>query len=1194
MTGNVVKGNSGPVAVESTLGWIISGVVGQSKDQTNESLTNTNLVIESEIGESSNDKLSETLEAFFNTESIDIQENKSQADQEEFTDRIIFDGERYEIQLPLVNSTDVPVPSHYQLSLNRLRSLGKRLKKDKELAIAYDNVIKEQLDSGIIEKIDDDSEVIDGKVHYLPHHGVIRKDRTTTKLRIVFDGSARENNDESSFNDLLDKGPNLTPHVFNILAKFRSYSVPLTGDIEKAFHQISVSETDRDLLRFLWYEDVMSDSSRIVQYRFCRLVFGLTSSPAILNSTIQRHLENYKVTEPITANLLSQSLYVDDFTAGSNDVESAFDIYVKSKQIMKEGGFNLRKWNTSSTELRQRIKSYSESEQKTGKTTEIESLVDKEPDDIAETKILGLRWDVENDLFRFDFSGLISYVTTLPATKRSLLRISAKMFDPLGLISPFIVKLKLSFQDICKQGKVEWDEPLEGELLSQWHKFVDEINTLAEIKVPRCYFVQGKKVALKEIHGFSDASEKAYAAVVYVLIYYEDGEIDVQLVASKTRVAPIKKQTIPRLELLGAHLLSKLIVAVRDAGVSEEGTAEYYWTDSYTTLCWIKNSKPWKQYVQHRVSEIRKSTNKENWRFCPGTQNPADIPSRSCSGRELKDSTLWWNGPSFLKGEKEEWPDMPTIHDDKSEEEIVKHIPVVTHALITQVQQQDTVKIQEILDINRFSSRRKLLRVTALVFKFINLLRRKDNQKSLSADDLQLADKVWTRSIQRSSFDDEYQALINQKTRESHRYNQLNLLMDDEGLIRCQGRIEQSTVTQETKHPILMPSRHPYTVFLIKERHESVHHNGIRETLNAIRQTHWIVKGREAVKRITTKCVICRRYDGRPYSSPPMPDLPDIRVSEAPPFSYTGIDFAGPLYVRSESTKESKKAYCCLFTCASTRAVHLELTDRLTVKSFLQAFRRFTSRRGLPIEMLTDNAKTFRSASSEVKQIIRSREVQDYLTNNGVTWKFIVEKAPWWGGFWERLVRSTKRCLKKCIGRSSLNFEELRTLLVEVETTINNRPLTYIYDDKNGITQPLTPSDLIYGRQIGRTPSQRQSEIISTYQSLTRRAKYHYRLLEGVVQRWKKEYLTSLLEVSSKKGTDKSLAIAEGDIVLLKEDTPARAWWKVAKIEQLLKGKDDKVRAATIKVLGGEKTRKTTLLRRPVQHLVPLEVHCAQ
>lgn len=357
-----------------------------------------------------------------------------------------------------------------------------------------------------------------------------------------------------------------------------------------------------------------------------------------------------------------------------------------------------------------------------------------------------------------------------------------------------------------------------------------------------------------------------------------------------------------------------------------------------------------------------------------------------------------------------------------------------------------------------------------------------------------------------------------------------------------------------------------------------------------MRETHWVVKGREAVKRVVTKCVVCLRYDGRPFHAPPMPDLPEIRVSDCPPFSYTGIDFAGPLYIQDEASTGSSKVYCCLFTCASTRAVHLELTQELSVKAFLQAFRRFTSRRGLPVELISDNAKTFRAAEPEVKRIVRSEEVKQYLTNNLVTWRFIAEKAPWWGGFWERLVRSVKRCLKKTIGRSSLTFEELRTLIVEIETTINNRPLTYIYDDTDGVTQPLTPSDLINGRAIGRTPSNRQEDVVSTFQTLTRRAKYHYRLLEGFVKQWRREYLTSLHNVSYKR-TPNSTPISTGDIVLLKDDTAARAWWKVARVEELLKGRDDKVRAARVTLLGGKTTQRPIVLRRPVQQLVPLEVH---
>ena len=222
-----------------------------------------------------------------------------------------------------------------------------------------------------------------------------------------------------------------------------------------------------------------------------------------------------------------------------------------------------------------------------------------------------------------------------------------------------------------------------------------------------------------------------------------------------------------------------------------------------------------------------------------------------------------------------------------------------------------------------------------------------------------------------------------------------------------------------------------------------------RETLNAIRETHWVLKGREAVKRVIRKCTICRRHEGKPFTAPPSPGLPTDRVYEGQPFTYTRIDFAGPLYVNSASPENRSKAYCCLFTCASTRAVHLELTESLTVMSFLQAFRRFVSWRGLPAKLLTDNVKTFKSTSVDVKKISRSNEVKQYLENRQVDWQFIMERAPWWGGFWERLVHSVKWCLKKSVGRSLLTFEELRILVVEIEATLNNRPLTYIYDDES-------------------------------------------------------------------------------------------------------------------------------------------------
>ncbi|XP_074608745.1 uncharacterized protein LOC141863176 [Acropora palmata] len=318
---------------------------------------------------------------------------------------------------------------------------------------------------------------------------------------------------------------------------------------------------------------------------------------------------------------------------------------------------------------------------------------------------------------------------------------------------------------------------------------------------------------------------------------------------------------------------------------------------------------------------------------------------------------------------------------------------------------------------------------------------------------------------------------------------------------------------------------------------------------------------------------------------PKEPPLPSSRVSDDPPFSNTGIDFAGPLY----TSDNGSKIYICLFTCASTRVVHLQLVDSLSVTAFLQAFRRFAARSSLPARLISDNAKTFKSAAKEVKSIGRSTEVQRFLANKGIVWDFIVEKAPVHGGFWERMIQSTKRCLRKSLGRTSMNFESLRTLLIEIEATINNRPLTYIYDDEERVWYPLTPSHLIYGRRIASEPSDRQFEIVSTHKSLTKRAQYHKRLLEQFTNSWKREHLMSLRETSAFFHRPSKEIIQVRDIVLLRNECKPRAFWKLAKVTELVRGRDGAVRSAKILCLTSSK-EKTTELRRPVQHLVPLEL----
>ena len=283
------------------------------------------------------------------------------------------------------------------------------------------------------------------------------------------------------------------------------------------------------------------------------------------------------------------------------------------------------------------------------------------------------------------------------------------------------------------------------------------------------------------------------------------------------------------------------------------------------------------------------------------------------------------------------------------------------------------------------------------------------------------------------------------------------------------------------------------------------------------------------------------------------------------------MDFAGPLMVKSsnEHKQEESKYYICLFTCASTRAVHLELVESLDVDSFIRAFRRFSSRRGLPATILSDNAKTFKAMAKEVRCLLRSPKLHERLSYQGVKWKFIVERSPWQGGFWERLVRSVMRCLVTVVGRALLTYFDLSTILVEIEAVINARPLTYVFYDSEGISYPLTPSHLINGRNLLQKPNENYTEIVSTYDALSRRARYQHHLLSQFTKRWKEEYLIGLMEAYKTRQNTNNVCLSE----------------------KLIMGADSKVRAAQVQL---PTTKGKKLLQRPVQHLIPLEISCKE
>ena len=1215
VTGETIRGDFGPIAVRSKLGWLLSGPTNNSQNETN---VVSNLVISGgphlSNGATESDEMADMLKRFWDVESLGIVDTDCESELVKRKGEITFNGSHYEVDLPWKDDC-LPRSNNYGMCVTRLRSLHSKLKCEPNLLKEYDNIIQEQRKNRIVEIVPEaedqtleEDKLSTRRIHYSPHHAVVRRDRETTKVRIVYDGSAKNFKDERSLNDCLEVGENYIPHIFEMLTRFRWNFVALTADIEKAFLMVGIKREDRDMLRFLWFKDPLAEKPEINEYRFNRLVFGLRPSPSILGETIAHHLHLYKQSEPEMYELLRKSLYVDDLLTGEENDENGFVVYQKSKAIMASGGFNLRKWNSNSQTLLKSIEACERSQEQKGSvdhaTAEDDesyakssiTLGNSETKNDTVVKVLGMNWDTIEDNFFFNFTDLCDYGMSLPATKRSVLKLSAMVFDPMGFVTPCTVEMKILFQELCLD-KIDWDSNLPKHLLGTWNSLLNELKCLNNVKIPRCYF-RSRPVRF-EIHGFSDASNRAYAGVVYIRSLYEDGGVDVRLVASKTRVAPLKRQTIPRLELLGALILARLINSL---DLTEGNVKTVYWTDSTTTLCWIKNEKPWKQYVQHRVDEIRKLTSKSDWRHCPGKQNPADLPSRGTNAKDLTNNAIWWNGPEFLYQPETEWPANESTHfgDEEALKEAARNAVNITHSLVNSTANEpSTPRVDNLIDITRFSDLTKLLRVTALVIKFVNNLKNTARTKSnsgsgteiLTAPELTNAEELWIKAVQASSFDEEIKFLRDHrqtKTVPPTYVSQFGLFLEN-GIVKCKGRMNNAELLGSARNPILLPAKHDFVPLVIKKVHASVKHCGLRDTLTTIRERFWILRGREAVKRVLKKCVICLRINGMPYKSQSTPDLPSERVSEDPPFTHVGLDFAGPLNIVNEHANGSSKVYVCLFTCASTRAIHLELCRSLDVQEFLLAFRRFASRRGLPATITSDNAKTFKSSSKEIRRITRSNEVLRYLVNQRISWNFIIERAPWWGGFWERLVRSVKTPLKKVLGRATLNFEQLRTLIVEIESVINARPITYVYDDTNSISYPLTPSDLVYGRRVTLTPNGAHHEIISTHQSLTRRARHHKNLLQQVTKQWRKEYLSSLREQSNARNKGNAVQeISVGDIVLLKNDSTNRIHWKIARVEELIPGADGKVRAAIVMV--GNSDKRPTYLRRVIQHLIPIEV----
>lgn len=1130
LTGMCRLSESLPIVQETRLGWILCGSL------------KTNFVCN--VVQVDLDR----FQQFWEIEEVTEQKSLSSEEQEcmqyyKATTKRLSDG-RYEVRLPLKPHFEENLGQSKNKAIAQFINLEKKLHKNNSIFNAYKSFITEYLELGHMKP----STCNQTPECFLPHHCVMRDDSSTTALRVVYNASAKTSSNKS-LNDFMYTGPNLQQDLQFLIIKWRQYQYAFTADIEKMFRQIWVHSDDQALQKIIWRDN---PSQKLQEYQLTTVTYGTKAAPFLAMMTLRQLAEDERDKFPEAAKVIEESFYMDDLVHGASSLSTAQRLQQDLIDLLKLGGFNLRKWASNDSRLLQsRDSDYHDQESKSFQQTE-------------STKTLGLRWNPKHDNFTF-ISKIESSNTNI--TKRKILSDMSKIFDPLGWIVPVTTKMKILFQEVWLTN-FDWDEQVSEKLSKEWIKIKEELETINQFKIPRWY---GTVTACGvELHGFCDASTKAYACVIYCRLKYNKQSII--LVAAKSKLVPLKKHiSLPRLELCGALLLAKLMAKVKKCLEGQE-LHVFGWSDSTAVLGWLQgNPSRWKTFVSNRTTQITDIIPPQSWRYVKSSENPADCGSRGLTASQLQDYHMWWQGPTWLKSFEEKIENQAIY---KTEEEVKekKEVNVAT--------KQEPSIITSLL--NKHNSISKIFRILALVMKFTTY-KRKAKKHYLSLSDISKAKNKIIKHIQQEEFAREINDLKQEgKLSSKSKLLKLNPYLDENDILRVGGRLKKAHISQEMQHPIILPHSERFTELIIQDAHLTMLHAGSRLTLSFIRQKYWILGGNVVTKRLLRRCVTCKKQNPD-CQQQIMGHLPEARCNPSRPFTHTGVDFTGHIYVKASKGRGIKttKGYVAVFVCMVTKAVHLELVCDLSTSSFIAALRRMAARRGTPTHMYSDNGRNFVGANKVINQeyqslinIMEHKEIKAELLDMEIEWSFNAPSWPSAGGLWEAAVRSFKYHFKRVIGDQILTYEEFKyTVLTQIEACLNTRLLCPISEDPDDVDF-LTPAHFLTGGS--------KVTLNETETDLRTRWQLTQKIVQDLWKRWRNEYLVQLTERSKWRQARRNLQ--ENDIVMIHDDNLPPGKWLMGRVIDLHPGSDGHVRVVTVKTKNGT-------LKRPVTKLSLLPIN---
>ncbi|XP_075157941.1 uncharacterized protein LOC142231207 [Haematobia irritans] len=1134
MIGQIKIQENLPTLQKTSLGWIVAG--GITKSPIASSTTQYSVLA------TTTTHLEKILEKFWIVEEninstpaeLSVEEQDCENYFSQTTTRCPKTG-RFIVRLSFKSMFD-KLGDSYDIAYRRLLLLEKRMQSDSELKVEYTNFINEYIELGHMKLVQKQS-----SFNYIPHHYVTKLDSSTTKLRVVFDGSSKTTSGVS-LNDLLRVGPKLQDDLFTILLRFRSHKIVLMADITKMYRQVMIHPDDRKWQCILWRN---SQSEPVNIYQLQTVTYGTTCASYLATKCLQQLAQDQQLKFPLGSKIVLNDFYVDNLMTGADTIDEVIEIKNQVTKLLETGGFPLRKFASNVSNVIKDI-----------------NMADREPTfqlyDMEFIKALGLKWSPSADSFLFYYQ---LPVTSSKLTKRKILSHIATFFDPLGLINPIIVQCKILMQGLWKL-KIHWDESVPHSIATQWENICRSLPDIKNLKIKRLVHIKSKI----EIHGFADASTKAYGACIYVVC--KEGVFESSLLCAKSRVAPTRPVTLPRLELCAALLLAELLDSV--CKIFNPNPANVHcWSDSSIALAWI-NGDPnrWNQFVANRVRKIQSATFQYTWHHCPTTENPADLVSRGANVKDLIDNQLWFYGPQFLQKEVNEWPQL-----EPSSQPI---IPEERHEATALLVASSPSLFKGLKYANSF---KRVVRVFAYANRFINLCKRRNDVPvgDITIEEENSALMCICISIQRECYSEEYEKLSRKENlRAGSKLSQLSPFMDN-NIIRVGGRLINSSLPYATVHPILLPNDHPFVDVLIAYYHKLHMHAGIQTLTSLLRDQFWIVNSRDTIRRVIHQCIICYRCRPR-IAEQIMGSLPKDRVEPTYPFAITGVDYCGPFHITPRLRgKNLIKVYVAVFICFSTKAIHMELATDLSSTAFLSALKRFVARRGKCHTIYSDNATNFVGANRELKEMLQHFLSTEHITNveemcrqEGIQWKFIPPRSPHFGGLWESAVKQAKYFLQRSLGNCLFTYDELQTVCCQAEAIVNSRPLTPLSSDPDDL-RALTPSHFLIGR-TSHTICE-PSVVNEKVDSLKR-----YQQMQWVQQsfwkRWHAEYIRELQSKTKWKLQHTNLSI--NDLVLIKEDNLPPLKWKLGRIVETIQGPDGHVRVVIVKTAEGQQKRAIT------------------